>query len=473
MSTPPETPQWREEDPDDDLDVFSFVDRGEDEDDRDDADPAPRDPASDADARVADDPDAAAGAARPRRAAPTDGAGGRLRTSLAGASARARGAAGRLTSGRLAPGRTRAAAGADVPTGGHGAHARGGRSGRGLRTALVLGAVALAVVLGAAWLTRGMFEPADRPEASGEDVTFTVRPGEDLGSIAARLDERGIVASDRAVLEAAEEAGQSSVGAGDYVLRERMPAADALAVLQGRSDGAAHYVVIGRGQWLDESLTALAESTGIPRAEFDAAAADPTAYGAPAEAPSLEGWLDPGEHYPPVGADAEDILAELVKPRLAFLVQHGVTDPAQQQRVVTMASILEAEALPKDYARVAGVIENRLADADAETRGLLQVDSTVNYGLGRRNLQFTAAQRADESNPYNTYQHRGLPPGPIGMPSDAAVEGALAPVPSEDLYWVTVDIATGRTEFSQTYEQHRAYQEEFRKYCAQNPEICS
>lgn len=465
MSTPPETPQGREEDPDDDLDVFSFVDRGED--DSDDADPAARDAAGEADARVADD----RGAARPRRAADPDGAGSRLRWGLAGASARARDAAGRLTSGRLAPGRTRAAGA--VPVSGRGAHARGGRSGQGLRTALVLGAVALAVVLGAAWLTRGLFEPADRPEASGEDVTFTVRPGEDLGSIAARLDERGIVASDRAVLEAAEEAGQSSVGAGDYVLRERMPAADALAVLQGRSDGAAHYVVIGRGQWLDEALDALAESTGIPRAEFDAAAADPTAYGVPAEAPSLEGWLDPGEHYPPVDADAEDILAELVKPRLAFLVQHGVTDPAQQQRVVTMASILEAEALPKDYARVAGIIENRLADVDAETRGLLQVDSTVNYGLGRRNLQFTAAQRADESNPYNTYQHRGLPPGPIGMPSDAAVEGALAPVPSDDLYWVTVDIATGRTEFSKTYEQHRAYQEEFRTYCAQNPEICS
>lgn len=468
MSTPPETPRWHDEEPDDDLDVFSFVHHDDDEDG---GDPADRTGSGRGEAGrdggdAVDADGAAAGAARSRRALGVGGPRGRLRAGLAGASARTRDAVA-----RVAPARGRASGAA--PAAGHGAYARGGRSGRGLRTALVLGLVALAVVVGAAWLTRGLFAPADRPEASGEDVTFTVRPGEDLGSIAARLDERGIVASDRAVLAAAEEAGETSVGAGDYVLRERMPAADALAVLQGRADGAAHYVLVGRGQWLDEALDALAESTGIPRAEFDAAAADPTAYGVPAEAPSLEGWLDPGEHYPPVDAGAEDILAELVKPRLAFLEQHGVTDPAEQQRVVTVASILEAEALPKDYPRVAGVIENRLADVDAETRGLLQVDSTVNYGLGRRNLQFTSAQRADESNPYNTYQHRGLPPGPIGMPSDAAVEGALDPVTSEDLYWVTVDIATGRTEFSQTYEQHREYQEEFRRYCAQNPEICS
>lgn len=435
MSGIPPQSRWDDEEADDDLDVFGFVDHGDDDED-------PSGPGE----------EAAAPAPAP-----------------APARRRSPGSARRLAlpAGLAAPWRGR-----NVLAG---AHAVGGRSGRNpaaLRSTLVLGAAALVVLLVGVVIVRGLMEPADRDAVAGDEVTFTVAPGEDLDSIAARLDEQGIVASRRAVLDAAQEAGQDSVGAGEYVLHERMPAADALATLQGRAEGAAHYVLVGRGRWLTEVLDGLAESTGLPRKDLDAAAADPTRYGVPEGAPSLEGWLAPGEYHPPVDASAEDILAELVKPRLAHLKQQGVTDPAEQQRIVTVASILEAEALPKDYARVAGIIDNRLNDPEAETRGLLQIDSTVNYGLGRRNLQFSAAQRADESNPYNTYQHRGLPPGPIGMPSDAAIDGAVHPVPSDDLYWVTVDIATGRTEFSKTYEEHRRHQEEFRRYCAENPENC-
>ncbi|UBH23786.1 endolytic transglycosylase MltG [Micrococcus porci] len=416
MSAPP-PPPWREDETDDDLDVFGLVDHGEDE-----PEPEPE--------RVERQPAPPRPVGRARRPRVRTGGSHRLR------------AIGR----NLAVERPRGA--------------------------VVLAVAALAVVLVAALLVVLFSRPADRQAVSGDRVTFTVEPGEDLASVAARLDERGIVASDRAVLDAAEDSGQTSIGAGEYVLREQMPAADALAVLQGRAEGASHYVVVGRGRWLSEVLDGLAQSTGLPRADFEAAAEDPTRYGVPEQAPSLEGWLDPGEYYPPVGADAEQVLAELVKPRLAHLRAQGVTDPAEQQRIVTIASILEAEALPKDYPRVAGVIDNRLNDPDAETRGLLQVDSTVNYGLGRRNLQFSAAQRADESNTYNTYQHTGLPPGPIGMPSDAAIEGAVHPEPSEDLYWVTTDIATGHTEFSRTYEEHSVHQEEFRRYCAQNPGVC-
>ena len=179
-----------------------------------------------------------------------------------------------------------------------------------------------------------------------------------------------------------------------------------------------------------------------------------------------------GEYRIPVESSAEDVLRTLVAPRLQFLKDKGVTDAERSHRVVTIASILEAEALPRDYARVAGVIENRLAPGNTETRGLLQVDSTVTYGLGIRSLQFSAAQREDASNAYNTYVHPGLPPGPIGMPSDAAVTAALEPLPSEDYYWVTTDTATGHTEFSRTYEEHRVHQKEFQKYCVQNPENC-
>lgn len=251
-----------------------------------------------------------------------------------------------------------------------------------------------------------------------------------------------------------------------------MPAAEALAVLQGAADGAVHYVLVERGRRLTEVLDAVAEATGLPREELEAAAHDPTRYGVPGEAGTLEGWLDAGEYRLPVDATAGQVLDALVRPTLTELEALDVRDPAEQQRVLTIASILEAEALPQDYRQVAGAIENRLAPDNTETHGLLQIDATVTYGLGVRSLSFTSGQRQDASNPYNTYVHPGLPPGPIGMPSDAAVEAALDPAETDAYYWVTTDIGTGRTEFSRTYEEHQQHVRTLQRYCASNPGVC-
>ena len=196
---------------------------------------------------------------------------------------------------------------------------------------------------------------------------------------------------------------------GDFVLRERMPAADALAVLQGATDGAVHYVLVERGRRLTEVLDAVAEATGLPREELEAAAQDPTRYGVPAEVGTLEGWLDAGEYRIPVDATAEQVLDALIRPTLAELEALDVRDPAERQ---------------------------------------------------------------DASNPYNTYVHPGLPPGPIGMPSDAAVEAALDPAETDAYYWVTTDIGTGHTEFSRTYEEHQQHVRTLQRYCASNPGVC-
>ena len=141
-------------------------------------------------------------------------------------------------------------------------------------------------------------------------------------------------------------------------------------------------------------------------------------------------------------------------------------------RTARQVQVLEAEALPQDYQQVAGAIENRLAPDNTETHGLLQIDATVTYGLGVRSLSFTSGQRQDASNPYNTYVHPGLPPGPIGMPSDAAVEAALDPAETDAYYWVTTDIGTGHTEFSRTYEEHQQHVRTLQRYCASNPGVC-
>lgn len=354
------------------------------------------------------------------------------------------------------------------------AAAAGGRSrrGSGLRGGIALGAAALAFLAVVVLVVQGILGGADHDGIEGEELTFSVEPGEDLASVARRLDSAGVVASARAFERAAEDSASGVVRAGDFVMRERMPAADALAVLQGTADGAVHYVLVERGRRLTEVLDALAESTGLPREELAAATQDPARYGVPAEAQTLEGWLDPGEYRLPVEASAEEVVDALVRPVLADLAELGVDDPDEQRRVLTVASLLEAEVLPRDYRMAAGVIENRLAPDNTETRGRLEIDAAVTYGLGVRSLSFSAGQRQDASNPYNTYVHPGLPPGPIGMPSDAAVAAALDPADTDAYYWVTTDIATGHTEFSRTYEEHQEHVRTLQRYCASNPGVC-
>ena len=95
-------------------------------------------------------------------------------------------------------------------------------------------------------------------------------------------------------------------------------------------------------------------------------------------------------------------------------------------------------------AKVARVILNRLAKNMP-----LQLDSTVNYGMGADFLQLTN-QQLQKDGPYNTYTRTGLPPTPINNPGAAAIEAALSPVRGDWLYFVTTDPKNKVTEFAVT-----------------------
>lgn len=137
------------------------------------------------------------------------------------------------------------------------------------------------------------------------------------------------------------------------------------------------------------------------------------------------------------------------------------------QKVITIASIVEAEArLPQDRPKVAAVIENRLRIGMA-----LQMDSTVAYGVGKRALTTTDAERAND-NPYNTYLHPGLPAGPINNPGAAAVQAALTPAPGDWLYFVTVNPTTGETRFAAGHAEHQKNVAAFQQWCQANPGKC-
>ncbi|MFH9092402.1 endolytic transglycosylase MltG [Streptomyces albidoflavus] len=125
-------------------------------------------------------------------------------------------------------------------------------------------------------------------------------------------------------------------------------------------------------------------------------------------------------------------------------------------QAVTLASIVQAEAdTPADMGKVARVIHNRL-DQDRA----LEMDSTLNYALGRTSLDTTHEDTRTDS-PYNTYQRPGLPPTPIGNPGEQALRAALDPPAGDWLYFVTV--RPGDTRFSEDYAEHRAHVEEFNR----------
>lgn len=123
-------------------------------------------------------------------------------------------------------------------------------------------------------------------------------------------------------------------------------------------------------------------------------------------------------------------------------------------QAVTIASIVQAEAGSKaDMGKVARVVFNRLE------RGMpLQMDSTINYALGRSTLRTTEADTRIES-PYNSYQRMGLPPTPIDNPGEQAMRAAINPSPGDWLYFVTVK--PGDTRFTADYTEHQRNVAEF------------
>ena len=131
--------------------------------------------------------------------------------------------------------------------------------------------------------------------------------------------------------------------------------------------------------------------------------------------------------------------------------------------LITLASIVEKEAaVPSERARIAGVFWNRLNSKRFLPRRRLQADPTVQYGCvaepaaapscANFDGRITRAMLDDEDNPYNTYRHSGLPPGPISNPGKATIAAVIKP--EKHGYFYFVARGSGRHHFSKTLRQH-------------------
>ena len=106
------------------------------------------------------------------------------------------------------------------------------------------------------------------------------------------------------------------------------------------------------------------------------------------------------------------------------------------------------------------------------TNGLLQIDATVNYALDRSLIAVPTEDDTKVDSPYNTYANTGLPPGPIEAPGDDAIEAAAHPADGNWLFYVTVNLATAETKFTDSYQEFLEFKQELRDYCETKSDRC-
>lgn len=277
-----------------------------------------------------------------------------------------------------------------------------------------------------------------RGEGTGSPMRVHVPRGASFADVVDTLADRRIVRAPRLfALYARVTGADDEIQAGTYGFRRGTGWARVLEDLR-EGNVLTVRVVVPEGWNLRRIADRLAARLDLERDAILALLGDSATaarFGVPG--PSLEGYLYPATYVLPVGIEPEAAIRRMVAryrriwtpSRRARLDSLGMTE----QEAVTLASIVETEAKLRDeMPTIAAVYHNRLRIGYP-----LQADPTVQYALGEhqsRVLYPHIDQVAD--NPYNTYTHPGLPPGPIASPSVWAIDAVLWPADVDYLYFV-------------------------------------
>lgn len=326
----------------------------------------------------------------------------------------------------------------------------------------------------------GWQEPKDFEAglANGE-VFVTIAAGDTGSPISQSLYDAGVTMTPEAFYDYLIESGQNpNFQPGVYKLQKQMTSEAALAMLMDPANKQEFTAQIPEGFTVEGTLQRLSEGTGIPLDQLTAAAADSSAFGVnpdpavvAAGGQPLEGWLFPATYTFDPSVTAQSAIQTLVDRTQQSLDAAGVPEE-QRQEVLTLASVIQREArYEQDMQKVSRVIENRLDPSNQETFGLLQMDSTAQYGYGEMHdgTVSSSAEALSDQNPWNTYVHAGLPVGPIANPGDVAIDAAMHPADGDWLYFVTVNLDTGETVFTSNLADHNRAVKQWQAWCSDNP----
>lgn len=317
----------------------------------------------------------------------------------------------------------------------------------------------------------GNGEPLDYEagQATGE-ARVTIVSGDTGQSVSPKLFEAGVTKASNSLYKyMVDNAVAFTFQPGVYKLQQQMTSEAVIAALRDPANRLDNSVQLREGLTLTQSLDVISEQTGIARADLDAAVATPATYGVSAS--TLEGWIFPATYDFDEGVTAQQVIDRMVKRTIESLDKAGVA-PDDRERILTIASIIEREARSsEDFYKVSRVIENRLQPDNTETHGLLQMDSTAQYGANELDAgaSSSSANALNSDNPYNTYKYPGLPVGPIANAGDLAIDAAMHPVDGPWYYFTTVNLATGETVFSTSYADQEKAVAQFQQWCRENP----
>ncbi len=281
-------------------------------------------------------------------------------------------------------------------------------------------------------------------------------------AIGGRLANAGVVRSRWEYVAARLARRSRAPKAGEY--RFDRPAS-AMEVFDriARGDSFRYSLLIPEGKNIFD-IGAAADQIGLfPAARFVKAASNPALIrDLDPKAPSLEGYLFPDTYKLSRHASPED-LCRLMTGRFRE-VWRGLAVAGSPHDVVTLASLVEKEGkLSEERPMIAGVFANRLRigmklDCDPTTIYAAELDGRYRGVIHRSDL--------DSGNVYNTYQHAGLPPGPIASPGLGSLHAAMNPAKTEALYFVAHPDGSGSHEFSKDVAAHQKAVEIYRRALA-------
>jgi UPF0755 protein len=309
------------------------------------------------------------------------------------------------------------------------------------------------------------YHPADYSGDGTGSVVVQVTSGDTPTSLGPKLTKLGVVASSRAFVLAAEHS-TSSAGLlpGFYGMHMHMKASLAYALLINPKNMVQITVTIPEGWRESQIVGLLGAKSGISASAYQAALKNPAALGLPSYARGKpEGYLFPATYEVVPHETALGVLKGMVQRFGQEAATVNLPAAAKQVnltegQVITMASLVQAEGgRLTDYPKIARVIYNRLAQGIP-----LQLDSTVLYGLNKFGI-IASDQELTSPSPYNTYKYKGLPPGPINSPGNAAIQAVLHPASGNWLYFVTVDPKTGETLFTSSSAQFEQFRQELQQ----------
>lgn len=307
---------------------------------------------------------------------------------------------------------------------------------------------------------------------SGVDVRVTLDEGATTASVAQTLKENGLINHTFFFKLYSNLTGEDSeYKSGVYTLSANMGYGNIVDRLRAGVPRTVVSVTIPEGFTIDDIALLMEEKAVCTKGAFYEAVlnGDYSDYSFVASLPkaegtyagrgyALEGYMFPDTYEFYTGSTGEAVVRKLLnnfdnrvdttyKTTIAAM---GMT----VNEVVTLASIVQAEAGSDEWSRVARVLINRLNNT-AEYPNL-QCDATINY---YKKLDLTVDGLTIDQNAYDTHVRKGLTPGAISNPGMKAINAVLSPSEAEDVkncYYFATDLETGITYYSRTYAEHQA-----------------